>query len=133
MEEERLRLDVVNDLGGGWMTPGDGSELAMDESKLKQSSSNGLTWVEGEEELPPSLMLERLLCFRPARFVATYSQAMPRFAQREQVGFSLWHFNLEAAQARQLSRSLGTEGAAVRRPEVEEDEAVASAILCGVE
>lgn len=32
---------------------------------------------------------------------------MPRFAQRTQVGFSLLHLTLEAAQAWQLSRSLG--------------------------
>lgn len=31
----------------------------------------------------------------------------PRFAQREHVGLSLEHFNLEAAQTWQLSRSLG--------------------------
>lgn len=53
-----------------------------------------------------------------------YSQAMPRLTHREHVGFSLWHFSLEDAQAWQLSRSLGAAGAAVlRRPgEEEEDE-----------
>ena len=34
----------------------------------------------------------------------------PRFAQREHVGFALQHFNLDFAQASQLSRSLGAVG-----------------------
>jgi hypothetical protein len=45
--------------------------------------------------------------FRPTRLVTKYSQTRPRFAHREHVGFSLWHFTLEEAQAWQLSRSLG--------------------------
>ena len=57
----------------------------------------------------------RLSCFRPARFVAKYSHVTPRFPQRAQVGFSLLHLTLEAAQAWQLSRSLGTGGTIDRR------------------
>lgn len=58
-----------------------------------------------------SLMLLRWVYFRPPRLVAMYSHVMPRFAQREHVGFSLGHFNLLYAQAWQLSRSLGPAGA----------------------
>ena len=55
----------------------------------------------------PLLILGLCSCLRPPRLVATYSQARPRFAQREHVGFSFPHFNLDDPQARQLSRSLG--------------------------
>jgi hypothetical protein len=59
-----------------------------------------------------SLILEDLLLgFLPPRFVATYSQVKPRLEQREQIGLSLEHFSLEEAQASQLSRSFGAEGA----------------------
>jgi hypothetical protein len=56
----------------------------------------------------------RLACFLPPRFVAKYSQVILRLAQRAHVGFSLLHFNFEAAQAWQLSRSFGAAGAGPR-------------------
>lgn len=49
--------------------------------------------------LPVVLLVFLCVCFLPPRFVAKYSQAIPRFAQRAHVGFSLLHFSLEAAQA----------------------------------
>lgn len=57
----------------------------------------------------------RVSCLRPARLVTKYSHARPRFAQRAHVGFSLLHLTLEAAQAWQLSRSLGAAGTVDRR------------------
>ena len=48
---------------------------------------------------------------RPARLVALYSQLRPLLWQRVQVGFCLVHLTFAAAQALQLSRSLGTLGA----------------------
>ena len=45
------------------------------------------------------LLVFLLVCFLPPRLVAKYSHAIPRFAQRAHVGFSLLHFSLEAAQA----------------------------------
>ena len=47
---------------------------------------------------------------RPARLVALYSQLRPLLWQRVQVGFCLVHLTFAAAQALQLSRSLGTLG-----------------------
>ena len=70
------------------------------------------------------LMLDRSSCLRPPRFAVTNSQMRPRFAQREHVGFSLEHFNLEDAQTWQLSRNLGAAGAVGRRPT--DDEGVGS-------
>jgi len=75
--------------------------------------------------LLPLLFLDRSSCLRPQRFEVTYSQMRPRFAQREHVGFSLEHFNLEDAQTWQLSRNLGAAGAVDRRPS--DDEGVGSA------
>lgn len=49
----------------------------------------------------------RASCLRPARLVTKYSHGKPRLPQRAHVGFSLLHLTLEAAQAWQLSRSLG--------------------------
>lgn len=66
------------------------------------------------------VLVARFVCFLPPRFVAKYSQVIPRLAHRAHVGFSLLHFNLEAAQAWQLSRSFGAAGV-VPRPLVEED------------
>ena len=48
---------------------------------------------------------------RPARLVALYSQSRPLLWQRVQVGFCLVHLTFAAAQALQLSRSLGALGA----------------------
>ena len=48
---------------------------------------------------------------RPARLVALYSQLRPRLWQRVQAGFCLVHLTFAAAQALQLSRSLGAPGA----------------------
>ena len=56
------------------------------------------------------LTLCRLSRLRPGRFEWKYSQVRPRPAQREQVGFCLWHLTLESAQAWQLSRSLDVVG-----------------------
>lgn len=120
------RPDVLN-LGGGLIMPGEGRGPVPEIVDLlpKQPSSSGFEWVtlipkapEGEAASLVLLLIPliRLLCFRPARFVAMYSQAMPRLTQREHVGFSLWHFNLEEAQAWQLSRNLGTVGGVIRRP-----------------
>ena len=61
------------------------------------------------------VLLGRGSCFRPARLVTKYSHRMPRFAQRAQIGFSLLHLTLEAAQALQLSRSFGAAGTVDRR------------------
>lgn len=60
-----------------------------------------------------SLILARLMGFLPPRLVATYSQVMPRLAQRAHVGFSFEHFNFDDAHGSQLSLSLGAAGAAV--------------------
>lgn len=121
----------VANLGGGLITPGEvrGPVPELVDLVPKPPPGRGFGWVtlmevapEGEKgSLVLSLILNRLLCFRPARFVAMYSQGMPRFVQREHVGFSLWHFNLEDAQAWQLSRNLGAAGAVARRP-VEDEE-----------
>lgn len=48
---------------------------------------------------------------RPARLVALYSQSRPLLWQRVHVGFCLVHLTFAAAQALQLSRSLGALGA----------------------
>ncbi len=48
---------------------------------------------------------------RPARLVALYSQLRRLLWQRVQVGFCLVHLTFAAAQALQLSRSLGALGA----------------------
>lgn len=87
------------------MTPGEanisGSQIAV----VQLDAVFGKSWVTGG----------RLPCFRPARLVAKYSHTMPRFAHRAQVGFSLLHLSLDAAQRLQLSRSLGPAGAMLRR------------------
>jgi hypothetical protein len=94
------RLEEVPDvvgLGEGWITPGEGrgSVLEIVELGANQLLSGGKSWVTFIAAVVPgevlllSLMLDRLSCLRPPRFVATYSQVMPRFAQREHVGFSL--------------------------------------------
>ena len=59
------------------------------------------------EVSPRLLLLDRSWYLLPPRFEAIYSQMRARFAQREHVGLSLEHFNLEAAQNWQLSRNLG--------------------------
>ncbi len=69
----------------------------------------------GVAKAPFVASLGRVSCLRPARLVAKYSHVMPRFAQRAQVGFSLLHLTLDAAQGWQLSRSLGTAGIVDRR------------------
>jgi len=53
-----------------------------------------------------------LLCFRPTRLVATYSQPIFLLAQREQIGFALSHRTLETEQDSQLPRSFSGVGAA---------------------
>jgi hypothetical protein len=51
------------------------------------------------------LILPRLSRLRPGRLEWKYSQLRLRSAQREHVGFCLWHLTLDNAQAWQLSRS----------------------------
>lgn len=84
-------------LGEGWVRLGDVNVSISD-----------VDWLgPGNAWLREVVLLSRLSCLRPARLVATYSHAALRFSQREQVGFPLLHLTLEAAQAWQLSRSLG--------------------------
>lgn len=54
--------------------------------------------------------IDRLFRFRPPRLLAKYSQTIPRFAQRAQVGLSLLHLSLDAAHPLQLSRNFGAAG-----------------------
>lgn len=54
----------------------------------------------------PVSIPQRFSRFLPGRFVAKYSQAIPRFLHRAHVGFSLGHRTLDTAQEWQLSRIL---------------------------
>lgn len=88
------------------MRLGDVKILVSEEVDELDSGNAWITFV---------VSLGRVSCLRPARLVAKYSHARPRFAQRAHVGFSLLHLTLEAAQEWQLSRSLGAAGIVDRR------------------
>ena len=116
------RVDDGADVVGvkeGWTTPVEDTASVVDVAELGENQllSGGRAWFVGSVEMVSEcdlmllLALDLLSCFRPPRLVATYSHARPRFAHREHVGFSFPHFNLEDAQAWQLSRSLGVTGA----------------------
>ena len=82
-------------------------------NQLLSVGERGIAWILaldlGDGLLAPRLFW-RCSCLRPPRFVTTYSHLSPRLTQREQEGFSLWHFTLDEAQEWQLSRSFGADG-----------------------
>ena len=94
--EEAPDVDALEE---GLTAPGEGTGpvLEMVELGVNQLFSGGKGWVSlivfvtvlVGEVLLLLLLLDRSSCLRPPRFVATYSQMRPRFAQREHVGFSL--------------------------------------------
>jgi hypothetical protein len=91
------------------MAPGDGH--ATIPAAPYQLSSAELELELELEVAKLAVLIDWVLGVRPARLLARYSQTRPLFAHRAQVGFSLLHFNLDAAQLWQLSRSLGAAGA----------------------
>ena len=78
------------------------SELVVpNQASKSKCSSCGAGALMGEKRLSIHWGSWR----RPARLMARYWQGTPRLAQREQVGFCLWHLTLDWAQPSQLSRS----------------------------
>ena len=108
---------------GDWIRLGNARGVASDGMVLSESGGEGIWTLLGASFLRgrcKGFVTLAGLGFkawegRPARLVALYSQLRPLLWQREQVGFCLVHLTFAAAQALQLSRSLGTLGAKADR------------------